>query len=337
MLISNEDVADVGKQGEFKIAMPPNLYLLSTTPGRFIQEAEQYAADWLTRHHILPSGEDRAKLSAMGPGALAAHCFPPATRAQMGLLAAWMSWLFVIDDRNDEGHQGRMPDVFAEELNGVYESALTNNTPSSGPLSDALKEIWEQIHPRMSTFWKQRFRHNMASFFSAYVSQAAHRALSQVPALDTFPQLRRDAGAIWPSFDLIEWVQGYALPPSLYMSRYYQELLTSAADVVCWTNDLLTTEKEHAFDDVYNYVFVLQHARSCDLQEAINEVVQQVEMRINTFLRAEAALPKTIDRLKLDVGLQEQVYANVKMLRAWIRGHVAWGETTNRYVPAIRL
>ena len=337
MAIAKHSMTGIGEQDDFKTAMPPNLYLISTSPGRFMQEAEEYAAAWVMRHHLLASSADRSRLSAMGPGALAAHCFPQATQAQMGLLAAWMSWLFVIDDRNDEGHQGRMPDLFAEELIGIHESALTGTAMCSGPLGEALKEIWEQVHIPMSTFWRQRFRHNMASFFSAYISQAAHRALHQVPALDTFPQLRRDAGAIWPSFDLMEWVQGHALPPSLYMSRCYQELLTSAADVVCWTNDLLTVEKELAFGDVYNYVFVLQHARSCGLRTAIDEVVRQTDIRINTFLNVETALPETLDRLKLGVELQAQVHANVGMLRAWIRGHVAWGEITGRYVLCAHL
>ncbi len=143
--------------------------------------------------------------------------------------------------------------------------------------------------------------------------------------------MRRDAGAIWPSFDLVEWVAGAALPSALYLSASYQALLTAAADVVCWTNDIMTLDKELAHDDRQNLVCVLKQDRDCSLQQAIDEVVDLTDTRISDFLAIERTLPSLLERLALPPGERRVVGACVAMLRAWMRGHVEWGVEADRY------
>jgi len=143
--------------------------------------------------------------------------------------------------------------------------------------------------------------------------------------------MRRDAGAIWPSFDLIEWVAGAALPPSVYFSSCYQQLLLAAADVVCWTNDLLTLDKELAHGDTQNLILVINHDRGGTLQDAIDEVVQRSERRLQAFLAAEQALPGVLRQLGCSADHQALARSCTDMLRAWMRGHVDWGTQTARY------
>jgi Terpene synthase family 2, C-terminal metal binding len=67
----------------------------------------------------------------------------------------------------------------------------------------------------------------------------------------------RTAGAMIPTFDLIEFVHDLDLPVQLRVHPLYFDLVASAADVVCWTDDLVTVDKEMAHGDVHNLVIVL--------------------------------------------------------------------------------
>jgi terpene synthase-like protein len=109
--------------------------------------------------------------------------------------------------------------------------------------------------------------------------------------------MRRDAGAIIPSFDLFEFVESTTIPAELYSSRVYQRLITSAANVVCWTNDLMTLEKELAHDDKHNFVPVLGHALAIPLEDSVEEVAARAGREVELFLTAEAELDRVFDAL----------------------------------------
>jgi len=113
----------------------------------------------------------------MRPGLLAAHNYPIADATQMNVLANWHSWLFLLDDRNDEGALGRAPDAFEPELGMLYDAAFhCVGGRDCDPLAHGLADIWAQLRS-MPPAWGRRFKRHMADYFAASVWQAAHRAL----------------------------------------------------------------------------------------------------------------------------------------------------------------
>ena len=120
----------------------------------------------------------------------------------------------------------------------------------------------------------------------------------------------------------------------MYYSRTYQRLLRAAGDVVCWTNDVLTVEKETASGDLLNLVTVLQRAHRCPPGEARARARELISRRLDGFRRTEEAVPGLCAMLALDGAEQQALTACVALLRAWMGGHAAWGVTTSRYAPA---
>jgi hypothetical protein len=273
------------------------------------------------------------RLAATRPGTLAAHCYPPASRGDLFLFADWMSWLFSLDDQNDEGSYGRNPQALESALTNVFFAVVGPDARASeNPLGAALKDIVGRIGDRMSVEWRHRFLCHLIDYFTANIWQAAHRRTGDIPDLDTFARMRRDAGAIIPSFDLIELVESTTVPAELYYSRIYQRLITSAGNVVCWTNDLMTLEKELAHDDMHNFVPVLAHALGISLEDSIDEVADRAGREVELFLAAEAELDRVFDELGVSDDLRVATLGCVAMLRAWMRGHVEWGRNTARYL-----
>jgi hypothetical protein len=143
--------------------------------------------------------------------------------------------------------------------------------------------------------------------------------------------MRRDAGAVMPSFDLIEFAAATALPAGVYYSRAYQRLLTTAADVVCWTNDLMTLEKEMTYGDTHNLVCVVSEAAGMTLDQAIDDVIARTDRRIELFLAAEQELQDVLGAPGPSGESATATRRCVATLRAWMRGHADWGRTTARY------
>jgi hypothetical protein len=308
------------------------IWRIETSSHRADDAADSHVVDWARGHNLLPTAALERKFEATRPGDLAARCYPSAPEPVLFLAADWLAWLFVFDDLNDEGPLGRDPaelSAFTENLrSGVFDQPMSN---PGDPLTAALSDIWHRIRGRSSSAWRDRFEGHVADYLDACVWQAAQRATRNVPGMRAFREMRRRAGAIWPSFDLIELAVGQALPESVCRDRTYRRLTMQAADVVCWTNDLMTFEKELAHDDMHNMVLVTKARTGCSLQDARRSVEKMVERSVDGFLETEARLPELCAQLGLRDEQRDVLFRCVAQLRSWMRGHVDWSWHTIRY------
>jgi hypothetical protein len=89
--------------------MPEQLTRIVTPVSPFAAEADRHAVAGAQQHRLLTTPSGLRRLAATGPGSLAAHCYPCASQVDLFLLADWISWLFVLDDQNDEGSDSPTP------------------------------------------------------------------------------------------------------------------------------------------------------------------------------------------------------------------------------------
>jgi hypothetical protein len=289
---------------------------------------------WVDSHELCEDPAERRNLARIRPGLLAAYCHPDATEADVTLIAQWMAWLFLLDDRIDESDLGRAADPLEEQLRNL-QGVTMGTRAAEWPLSRALEAIIARASVGMTDAWQLRFRQHVSEYLSGCVWQAAHRQSGQVPNPDAFAQWRRAFGAIMPSFDLIERTDGGALPSSVYYSRPYQDLLIAAADVVCWTNDLMTVDKEAEQGDLHNLVLVTAHHHNQDRQAATATVSAACEQRIATYLAGCQDLSGLTATLDLSDVVRSHVDRCSAALGVWIRGHLEWGYETPRYQSAL--
>lgn len=301
-------------------------------------KADMQSLYWAKGCRLVRTAESERRMAATHPGLLAANCYPGASLLDLCLAADWMVWLFAFDDQLDEGSGGRRPGTLERAIADVRTCLEYGGAADpTGSFGVALSDIWRRARGRVSEEWEHRFRHHMFDYFRACIWQSAHRRTGVVPDLATFPQMRRDAGAIMPSFDFIELVEGSALPTELYYSAAYQRLLITAANVVCWTNDVMTLEKEMARGDNQNLVLVVSQAERIEVAHAVEEVIRQIRQELLRFRETEDAdLLRVLDELGANDECRAMVTRCVAMLKAWMGGHVAWGQATARYLEVDR-
>ncbi|KAA8880610.1 hypothetical protein F3087_40545 [Nocardia colli] len=252
----------------------------------------------------------------------------------MSVAADWLGWLFLLDDQLDEGAVGRDPvatRAFLRPLTTVCGEQPQRRAHDGGPLSDALRDIWRRMAAAMPLFWRRRFARHLLEYLEGCTWEAANRALHRIPDLAVYPSRRRTAGAIWPALDVLEFVAHAPLPDRLLADPSFAEMCRAAADVICWTDDVLTVGKERARGDVHNFVIVLEHATGCTAEDAAAEVTRRIDRRLGDFLAGERRLAGVLDALPADPEVRRHAAEYVAGLRNWMRGHLEWGLRTDRY------
>ncbi|MBB4678390.1 terpene synthase family protein [Crossiella cryophila] len=260
-----------------------------------------------------------AHFDAIGAGRLSAWVYPEAALEVRGVVTDWLSWLFVIDDQCDEGLLGRDP-VALDRLTGPVHQVLDGRRDDLPPLAAGLADICDRVS-HLGPWWA-RYRDHVRGYLDACRWEAANRAAGRVPVLDAYLPHRRWAGSMLATLDLTELATGDLLTDQEWADPDYQQAMTAAADIVCWTDDVVAVDKEVARGDVHNLVIVLSTRHGIPWAEATRLAGDMLDRRVAEFLAAETRL------LAADPARWSR---NLHGLRAWMRGHLDWGAETARY------
>ena len=319
-------------------------------------EAEVHVREWAAGFGLVRSQAAQDRFRKTAPGELSGRVYATAAGPdRLAAATAWIGWLFLIDDQLDEGATGKDPALVRDRLRPFADMAAemagtapaaegapargtpaerpADTTPPAGttagrarlPLLAALIEVWGRISPHMPTAWRATFAQHYFDYLRGCEWEAANRACGRIPPEAEFARGRREAGAIWPSLDLLEYVADAPVPDSFRGDPLLAGIRTACADVVCWTDDLLTVGKERAHGDVHNLVIVLQHATGCDERKALEMVAQRIEARVSDFEEL---------RRRIVARHEGALASHVTGLQHWMRGHLEWGLRTIRYNAA---
>jgi Terpene synthase family 2, C-terminal metal binding len=277
---------------------------------------------WATHFGLLsPSHE-----SSPGYGWFAARAYPNAPANRLQIAADWMSWLFLLDDQIDETGIGGQPARLAQ-LHARFLAILDGDTPTRQdiPLAHALADLRTRMAEQASAPWMQRFRYHAVSYFAAMHWEATNRAERRIPDVATYCTRRPFTGAVESCFDLIVLVNQIRLPDSVRDHPAVQQLERMANNVICWSNDIFSAEKEAWHGDTHNLVLLLMNEERCSFQEALN--------RVATLHDAEVvAFGTQADQLSLHgVPVSADLTQYVAGLRAWMRANFDWSLTAMRY------
>jgi hypothetical protein len=330
------------EHGGRRRALPEGIWALHTPPSAAAESANEHVVAWARSRGLVRSAAAQRRLAQVRLGDFAARVYPTATFDELLLVTDWIAWLDFVDDQNDDGAAALAGEPSGFELflarlaeaglhTGAGDSDSSDARADAGPLGEALADLWDRTRDRAGARLCRRLRGHLHEYLTGNVQQVAYRALGDVCDPVEYPALRRAAGGIAVTFDLIEIAGGAELAPQVYYSRAYQRLLTAAGDVVCWTNDILTVEKETAAGDLLNLVVVIEAAERCTRDQALARAGELTAERLDDFHRAERELPGLCAALGLSETDRRGLASCVALLRAWICGHAEWGLTTSRY------
>ncbi len=123
------------------------------------------------------------------------------------------------------------------------------------------------------------------------------------------------------------------IPAEVHRTLTMQELANAAIDYVCFTNDIVSYQKEIEFEgEIHNVVLVIENFFGCDKTEAleiVNSLMTARAKQVEHIVTTE--LPLLFENFDLNAKACEQLLAYAKDLQNYMCASLKWHLRTDRY------
>jgi 5-epi-alpha-selinene synthase len=287
---------------------------------------QKETAQWASSFGLMSQEWSRGAYDTAAAG-LAARTRPAAPREELRLTSDLYTWMFLQDDLRDNSELGRRPGYLSDD-GARYLRVLGGEDPTNrdGPLVHALGDLMQRLRARASSpIWVRRFARAVGEYLDATIWEASNRARGTVPDITAYVEMRPLTAGLRIDDELIGLGEDTRFPPEVGEHRSVRGLRRASANAVCWTNDLLSLEKELACGDMHNLILVLARAENLELREAVRRTVQMHNTEVHAFVEIAADLPSF--GAPVDANLSRYVAA----LAARMRGNLDWACESERY------
>jgi 5-epi-alpha-selinene synthase len=290
------------------------------------EQAQQATVAWARRFCLLQRDAAFQRLNRLQYGMLMARAYPCAPREALQIVTDWSTWLFLLDDQCDEAGIGQDP----EQLMYLHTRLISvlRGEPADrdeGPFVHSLYDLYARMQAYAPQGWLERFSQSVAQYFTANVWEANNRRRGTIPDAKTYCAMRLFTSAVYPCLMLIEVTEGLHLPPQAYNHPDVQDMAKMANNVISWSNDIVSLEKELRQGDVHNLALILSHEQKLSLQAAVNRVGALHDAEVRAFVAMSERLPAFSPAVDND--LQRYVMG----MRFWMRANLDWSFATTRY------
>ncbi len=295
---------------------------------QYAEAAGRHSLKWARSFDLVTDESAYQSLCTAKFHALAARCYPNASFEALEVLSDLLVWLFIGDDQFEEAGTKKqtepLQELHARLLDILKGAELTD---FDTPAKIALRDIRPRLHqlPHATPELMLRFAKNMTAHLEGVLCEALNHSQGIVPDLVTYMELRSLTSAVFPFFDLIQVVDGIALPPEVIEHPIVKRLELVANNVTSWSNDILSLKTEVGEGKTHNLVLVLQHEYQIPVQEAVERAAEIHDAEVRTFIELSAQLPSF--GAQIDADLQRYISG----LHSWMRGCLDWYLETGRY------
>ncbi len=191
------------------------------------------------------------------------------------------------------------------------------------PLGYALAELRSDLLRTGGAAWFGELSTELDRYFSALQWEARNRAGAVTPSVSRYLEMRPVTVGLRID-DLFSRADGVSMPERIRDQALVLELTRLANEVVCWSNDLVSLDKELQQGDVHNLVQVLQNAHGISLQTAVEQASWQHDHTLSRYLETER-------QVQQQFGDWQSLGVYLELLRARIRGIHDWAMVSGRY------
>jgi len=187
------------------------------------------------------------------------------------------------------------------------------------------RDFWGRCIPKCGPGAQARFKETLELFFEAVNIQTQARDQGIVPDLESYIDVRRDTSGCKPCWALIEYALDIDLPDFVVEHPIIEALNQGTNDLVTWSNDIFSYNKEQARGDTHNMICILMKYHGHTLQSAVDYVGELCAETIDTFSANKAKIPSWGPEV------DDMVARYVQGLQDWIVGSLHWSFQTHRY------
>lgn len=305
--------------------LPPIMIPFPNAESPYTAMLQQHAIEWVQRYHLVQRSHAFKRFQAGKFWLLVSCCFPHGDGDMLTVVAKWDAWAFMLDDQSDESQLREQPQRLQALLDDLF-AVFHGEKRQASPLFDSLEDVWRHMVARSDGAWQDRFRQSVAETFAGLVWEATNRAQGITPSLATYIAHRRATSGFATHMDLADYTDNVRLPPAIRLHPQVREITDCANNVISWTNDLFSLDKELQAQEQHNIVVIIQHEKQVTHDVAAEAVASMVNQEVQRFIDLEEQLPTFGDPI------DDHLRRYVGVLKSWMRGNMEWSQRTGRYV-----
>jgi hypothetical protein len=298
-------------------------------------EAQRHTRDWSVRFGLIRGEEALAMFDAACLASFTSYWFPTASLKDLLMVADWNLLFFLLDDVQNSAVAGNWLDEYDNLRYLAWRTIQGDKVTVDHPLVAALSDLCSRTFPGRSSGWSRRFRISLEIWLLGHARQNAFWATGSMPDVQEYLRLRRDECTVYPLCNLVEIAEAAELPDSVFYHKSYQTIIDSAADIMCWTNDVHSLSVEAAGNEPTNMITILRKQRRLDLKEAVAEVLRLIETRTRENVSAVNSLKKDLSEKNVPADIWGNLERCIRAHQSAISGMELWDRMeTNRFDPA---
>jgi hypothetical protein len=105
--------------------------------------------------------------------------------------------------------------------------------------------------------------------------------------------MRPHTGGLYTDIELIELTEGITLPLIVRQHPHLQRLVLITNNVVCWSNDIISLQKERAHRDMHNPALIYQHHYACLFRKPSSGWRETSRRRCGTSSLSKGVCPRS--------------------------------------------
>jgi germacradienol/geosmin synthase len=260
---------------------------------------------------------------------LAGMMYPDGDAARLGVYAAFLGWIFAIDDLFDQWTE--RPKVASFVVRRLY-AVQADAHPHEG--DHVIVHAYRDLRRRLSMCARSStqvhaFDAAIADFLEASAWELENRRLGRLPGLVEYLQMGVSTVGVYPCVAALAILEGRGLPPLGGVHSRIARMMQAAALATRVTNDVLSLSREAQGREVNNLVLILMDERHIGANAACRDAARYADELVRLFLEQAGSLPAANRRDESDVSLI------VTRLEAILRASHDWGRSiTSRYATA---
>jgi hypothetical protein len=301
---------DLVSDCHYPLRLNPDCYPVSRASEQWLLDGARLAEPKATAFMGLHAGE------------LAAACYPDADAFHLRVCSDFLNWLFNMDDWLDEFDVDSTLGM-RECCMSAFRDPINFQTEKHG--GEMCKSYFSRFIQTGGPGCTERFIHTMDLFFIAATKEADDRATGRAIDLESYIAIRRDTSGCKPCFALIEYAALIDLPDKVMSHPVIMAMEEASNDLVTWSNDIFSYNKEQSRHDTNNMISVLMREEGLNLQDAVDYVGRLCKGTIQRFEDNRNILPSWGEEL------DRQVAIYIDGLQNWIVGSLHWSFDSTRY------
>ncbi|KZS92130.1 terpenoid synthase [Sistotremastrum niveocremeum HHB9708] len=282
--------------------------------------ASSASAAWLEQFKPESPAVQKTFATDNSHGLLSSLAYPTVDPKTLRVACDFLAVLFIIDDSTDPETSSEVGSV-VERIKDVFRSPL--QVRQEDIVSEVTRQFWVRAKEISSTAQQERFIKSFSAYLDAVVVEARDRDIHHIPDFDEYLTVRRNTGAVRPSFWIAEGAAG--VPEHVLEHETLATLTTCAVDIISISNDMLSYNREQSRGSLHNMVAIAMKRLDLSLQEAMDWTSTRHDALVSKFLNSLTEVPswgKEIDA---------RVTTYIDGLGYWVRANEAWSFEGPRY------